>query len=149
MLTTIPFFIPDTSPIFTYTSTSSSLSNTYSNSTSTSSSSSKGTDITGPTGAEVEEEGGWIAAYSPIGNGYDQTFHYGQGVISGNFSGASVHHFLFSHSPFYFHVHRHCVRILPKADRQWDGDGINSVFSKVLHIFEIIQFLCGIFVLSS
>ncbi|OXG76477.1 hypothetical protein C349_05650 [Cryptococcus neoformans var. grubii Br795] len=90
MLTTIPFFIPDTSPIFTYTSTSSSLSNTYSNSTSTSSGSSKGTDITDPTGAEVEGEGGWIAAYSPIGNGYDQTFHYGQGVISGNFSASAL-----------------------------------------------------------
>lgn len=50
---------------------------------------------------------------------------------------------------FHFHVHRQCVRIPPKADRQWDGDGINSVCSKVLHIFEIIQFLCGIFVLSS
>lgn len=42
------------------------------------------------TGAEVDEDGEWIAAYSPIGNGYDQTFHYGQGVISGNFSGASI-----------------------------------------------------------
>lgn len=149
MLTTIPFFIPDTSPIFTYTSTSSSLSNTYSNSTSTSSGSSKGTDITDPTGAEVEGEGGWIAAYSPIGNGYDQTFHYGQGVISGNFSGASVHHSLFSHSSFPFSCSSSVCENPPKADRQWDGDGINSVCSKVLHIFEIIQFLCGIFVLSS
>lgn len=42
------------------------------------------------TGTELDEEVGCIAAYSPIGNGYDQTFHYGQGVISGNFSGASI-----------------------------------------------------------
>ncbi|EAL18379.1 hypothetical protein CNBJ3020 [Cryptococcus deneoformans B-3501A] len=84
----IPFFIPDTSPIFTYTSTSSSLSNTF-NATSTSTSS-KGTDITDSAVAEVKGEGGWIAAYSPIGNGYDQTFHYGQGVISGNFSASAL-----------------------------------------------------------
>lgn len=89
MPTTIPFFIPDTSPIFTYTSTSSSLSNTF-NPTSTSSLSSGGTNSVDATGAEVDEDGAWIAAYSPIGNGYDQTFHYGQGVISGNFSGASI-----------------------------------------------------------
>ncbi|KAE8539081.1 hypothetical protein D1P53_005451 [Cryptococcus gattii VGV] len=89
MPTTISFFIPDTSPIFTYTSTSSSLSNTF-NSTSTSSLSSGGTNSVNATGTEVDEEGGWIAAYSPIGNGYDQTFHYGQGVISGNFSASAL-----------------------------------------------------------
>lgn len=114
----IPFFIPDTSPIFTYTSTSSSLSNTF-NATSTSTSS-KGTDITDSTVAEVEGEGGWIAAYSPIGNGYDQTFHYGQGVISGNFSGASVTS-LISH----YHIHPSlCENPPPKLIGQCDGDGI-------------------------
>lgn len=50
----------------------------------------------------MDEEGGWIAAYSPIGNGYDQTFHYGQGVISGKFSGASI----ICPPPFFSHIQK-------------------------------------------
>lgn len=64
------------------------------------------------TGAVVDEGGGWVAAYSPIGNGYDQTFHYGQGVISGNFSGASI----IRPPPFFSHTQI----MLMENGMEWD-----------------------------
>ncbi|WVQ76053.1 hypothetical protein IAR50_005690 [Cryptococcus sp. DSM 104548] len=53
------FFIPDTSPVFAYSLASSSSSSSSSNSSAS-----------------------WVAAYSPRGDGYDQTFHLGTGDAS-------------------------------------------------------------------
>ncbi|TYJ52941.1 hypothetical protein B9479_006453 [Cryptococcus floricola] len=57
------FFIPDTAPIYAYSPSSSSSSSSSSSGSSNSSAS-------------------WVAAYSPRGDGYDQTFHLASGDAS-------------------------------------------------------------------
>lgn len=54
-----PFYIPDTSPIFTYSPCTNC------------------------------GEGGWQSAYSPKGDGFDQTFHQTPTVLNGGISSSS------------------------------------------------------------